>query len=135
MTSQLLSDGSLIITTPSRLFVEDMGRYVPGYAAVSITQDGGHVRTGYDLNMLRTLGDDCGLTLISHAWLMPGAASDVRWHLNPGPSPVGALARNIRDIFARRNAGFVIGGPPKSFAHRYMTISATFSSRNHASSL
>jgi len=130
LRSQLHPRGVLIVTTPSKVFVESMARSVPGYEAVSTTQDGGHVRTGYDLDMLRALGDDCSLTLESHAWLMPGTAPDVRWHLNPTPSPVGSLARNIRDIFARRNADFVTNGDPDLYAHRYMTISATFSNGN-----
>ena len=109
-----------------------MAHFIPGYETISTTQDGGHVRTGYDLSMLRALAHDCGLALESHAWLMPGAAQDVRWHLNPNPSPVDALARNIRDIFARRNTGFVVNGDPDLYADRYMTISATFSIRDHA---
>jgi SAM-dependent methyltransferase len=130
LRSQLRPHGVLIVTTPSKVFVENMAPFVPGYDAVSTIQDGGHVRTGYDLDMLRALGDDCGLTLNSHGWLMPGTAPDVRWHLNPTPSPGGSLARNIRDIFARRNADFVTNGDPDLYAHRYMTISATFSNGN-----
>lgn len=117
LASQLLPDGTLILTTPSKVFVENMARSVPGYEAISPVQDGGHVRTGYDLPMLRALADDCGLTLVSHAWLMPGTDSDVRWHLNPNPSPVSALRRNLRDILVRRNAGFVINGEPAVYAH------------------
>jgi SAM-dependent methyltransferase len=131
LRSHLRPQRILIITTPSKVFVENMARFVPGCETISTIQDGGHVRTGYDLSMLRTLGDDCGLTLESYAWLHPATALDVRWHLRPDPSPVGALARNIRDIFARSNAGFVVKGDPDRYAHRYISISAIFSNRNH----
>jgi 2-polyprenyl-3-methyl-5-hydroxy-6-metoxy-1,4-benzoquinol methylase len=127
LRSQLDPRGILIITTPSKAFIEGMARLVPGCEAISTVQDGGHVRTGYDLDMLRALADDCGLVLESHAWLMPGTAPDVRWHLNPTPSAVGSLARNIRDIVTRRTADFVIDGDPSRYAHRYMTISALYS--------
>jgi 2-polyprenyl-3-methyl-5-hydroxy-6-metoxy-1,4-benzoquinol methylase len=126
LASQLRADGTLIITTPSKLFVEMMGRDVPGYDSVSTAQDGGHVRTGYDLPTLRTLGDDCGLTLLSHAWVHPSTAQDVRWHMVPNPSPVAAVARNLRDILARRHADFVRGGDPALYAHRYVSISAIY---------
>ena len=131
LRSQLRPQGTLIITTPSKVFVENMARFVPGCETISTIQDGGHVRTGYDLSMLRALGDECGLTLESHAWLHPATAQDVRWHLTPDPSPVGALARNIRDIFARHNAGFVVNGDPDRYAHRYISISAIFSNGDH----
>jgi SAM-dependent methyltransferase len=130
LRSHLDPHGVLIVTTPSKSFVENMARFVPGCEAVSTIQDGGHVRTGYDLDMLRALGDESGLRLEWHAWLMPGAAPDVRWHLNPNPSPVGAVARNVRDIFARRNVDFVMNGDPDMYADRYMTISATYSRKN-----
>jgi 2-polyprenyl-3-methyl-5-hydroxy-6-metoxy-1,4-benzoquinol methylase len=129
LRSQLRPDGTLIITTPSKVFVESMAHYVPGYDSVSATQDGGHVRTGYDLPTLRALGKDCGLTLLSHAWVHPATAEDVRWHIVPNPSPVAAVVRNVRDIFARRNADFVRGGDPALYAHRYVSISAVFGKR------
>ena len=131
LRSHLSPDGLLIVTTPSKVFVEKTGRFVPGYDAVSSTQDGGHVRTGYDLDMLRELGHCSGLALQSHAWLMPGNASDVRWHLNPHPSPIGTVARNVRDRFVRRCADFVLNGDPGLYADRYMTISATFAPRKN----
>jgi SAM-dependent methyltransferase len=132
LRSHLDPHGILIVTTPSKVFVEIMARSVPGYEAVSTIQDGGHVRTGYDLDMLGALANESGLTLESYAWLMPGTAHDVLWHLMPNPSPIAALTRNVRDIIARRNTGFVIQGEPGLYAHRYMTISATFSNRNSA---
>jgi 2-polyprenyl-6-hydroxyphenyl methylase/3-demethylubiquinone-9 3-methyltransferase len=124
LCSQLRPKGTLIVTTPSKVFVENMARYIPGFDSVSATQDGGHVRTGYDLRMLRALADDCGLSLLSHAWIHPATAQDVRWHLVPNPTPIAAVARNLRDIFTRRNADFVRGGDPALFADCFVSISA-----------
>lgn len=130
LSSQVSPGGSLIITTPSRLFVENMARYVPGYETISKTQDGGHVRTGYDLDMLEELAHDCDLTLHSHAWLHPATAQDIRWHLTPHPTPIHAIARNVRDVFSRRGTPFVLGGDPKLYAERFISISVVLSHRN-----
>jgi hypothetical protein len=107
-----------------------MAHYVPGYEAISKTQDGGHVRTGYDLSMLRELARDCELTLQSHAWLHPASPEDIRWHLTPHPRPIRALARNVRDIFSRPGIPFVLGGDPQLYAKRFISISAVLTHRD-----
>ena len=61
LRSQLHPRGILIITTPSKAFIEGMARLVPGCEAISTVQDGGHVRTGYDLEMLRALAASTSL--------------------------------------------------------------------------
>lgn len=46
MVSHLGASGVSVITTPSRVFVERIGRAIPGFDHVSPTQGGGHVRVG-----------------------------------------------------------------------------------------
>jgi len=78
MASHLDASGVLIITTPNRAFVEKMGRAIPGFDYISLAQDGGHVRTGYEPEDFMKMASRNGLVLASHAWLSPCSVGDVR---------------------------------------------------------
>jgi SAM-dependent methyltransferase len=65
-----LSDGGvLIITTPNKPFVQQVAKVLPGFDAISASQDGGHVRVGYDYDELLRLAEDYPLTAISRSYL------------------------------------------------------------------
>ena len=65
-----LSDGGvLIVTTPNKRFVQQVAKVLPGFDAVSASQDGGHVRVGYDGDDLLRLAEGYPLTAISRSFL------------------------------------------------------------------
>lgn len=78
MAYHLTESGRLIITTPSRAFVEKMGRRIPGFARVSPTQDGGHVRMGYELRDFEKMAPLNNLSVVSHAWLSQCSDAEAR---------------------------------------------------------
>ena len=84
MSSHLDSAGVLIITTPSRPFVERMGRVIPGFDRVSPAQDGGHVRVGYELGDFERMAQRNGLSILSHSWLSPCSEAELRVRCQAG---------------------------------------------------
>jgi SAM-dependent methyltransferase len=65
----LSDDGVLVITTPNKPFVQRVARVLPGFDAISASQDGGHVRVGYDSDDLLKLAEEYPLTTISRSFL------------------------------------------------------------------
>jgi SAM-dependent methyltransferase len=78
MVSHLARGGQLVLTTPSRPFVERMGRTITGFDGVSLTQDGGHVRTGYEPEDFKCMAARNGAVLASHAWLSCCSTTEAR---------------------------------------------------------
>jgi SAM-dependent methyltransferase len=65
-----LSDrGVLVITTPNKPFVQATAEVLPGFDAISASQDGGHVRVGYDPDDLIGLARENSLITISKSYL------------------------------------------------------------------
>jgi SAM-dependent methyltransferase len=69
LCDHLADDGILVITTPNKVFVQQMGRMLPGFDSVSPTQDGGHVRIGYDHDDLLNLARGQPVVAISRSYL------------------------------------------------------------------
>jgi 2-polyprenyl-3-methyl-5-hydroxy-6-metoxy-1,4-benzoquinol methylase len=65
----LTEKGVLVITTPNKTFVQRIAQVLPGFDAVSSTQDGGHVRVGYDPEELLYLARAYPLRLISQSYI------------------------------------------------------------------
>ena len=67
---QHLTDGGvLVVTAPNKSFVRATARVLPGFDAVSATQEGGHVRIGYDPDELNAFARENSLTTISKSYL------------------------------------------------------------------
>jgi SAM-dependent methyltransferase len=84
MASHLASNGHLVLTTPNRCFVEKMARAIPGFDRVSFTQDGGHVRTGYEVEDFKTMAARNRLLLASQTWLSSCSVAEVRARFEGG---------------------------------------------------
>jgi SAM-dependent methyltransferase len=69
LCDHLADDGVLVITTPNKVFVQQMGKMLPGFDSVSPTQDGGHVRIGYDHDDLLNLAKGLPVVVISRSYL------------------------------------------------------------------
>jgi SAM-dependent methyltransferase len=65
----LADNGVLVITTPNKTFIQRVAQVLPGFDAVSPTQDGGHVRVGYDPGDLLNLAREYPLVAISQTYL------------------------------------------------------------------
>ena len=78
MACHLTESGRLIITTPSRAFVEKMGQAILDFDRVSPVQDGGHVRKGYELRDFGNMAQRNNLFIASRAWLSPCSEADLR---------------------------------------------------------
>ena len=116
--------GVLVITTPSRSFVERMGRFLSGFDYVSSTQAGGHVRAGYDLEDFRRLATLCSLSLVSHAWISPCTADDLRARERRA-TPFGLVRIRLGDL-RRPRSPFVVDGEPGTYAGGYYSLAVTF---------
>lgn len=123
LITQLGPSGVLVITTPSRSFVEKMGRLIPGFDRVSPTQDGSHVRTGYDLENFRRMASLSGLLLVSHAWISPCTARELR--VRNRPTALGQVQRSLCDI-GRRKTRCVIDGDQSRYANQHYTMAVSF---------
>jgi SAM-dependent methyltransferase len=69
LCDHLADDGVLVITTPNKVFVQQMARMLPGFDSISSTQDGGHVRIGYDRDDLLNLAKGHPVVAISGSYL------------------------------------------------------------------
>jgi SAM-dependent methyltransferase len=69
LCDHLAEDGVLVVTTPNKVFVQQMGRILPGFDSVSPTQDGGHVRIGYDHDDLLNLAEGHSVVPVSLSYL------------------------------------------------------------------
>jgi SAM-dependent methyltransferase len=69
LCDHLADGGVLVITTPNKIFVQQMARMLPGFDSVSPTQDGGHVRIGYDHDDLLNLASSFPVVAISRSYL------------------------------------------------------------------
>jgi SAM-dependent methyltransferase len=126
LTSHLDTFGVLIITTPSRPFVERMGRTIPGFDQVSSTQDGGHVRMGYELQDFETMAQRSDLDFVSHAWISPCSEADVRVRVQ------GRILQRIRVSLADlmlRPKPIIINGTADEFAENYWSLGGSFMKR------
>jgi SAM-dependent methyltransferase len=121
--AQLGPSGVLVITTPSLPFIERMGRLVPGFDHISPTQDGGHVRMGYELRNFERMAQRDVLRVESHAWLSPCSTADLRTRLKP--SAMNSLRRTLRDLI-RSNELSVVSGDRSAHADAYYTLAVTF---------
>jgi 2-polyprenyl-3-methyl-5-hydroxy-6-metoxy-1,4-benzoquinol methylase len=65
----LSEDGTLLITTPHKEFVRRNAADFPGFDAVRLTQDGGHVRMGYVPSELEQMANANGLAAVGKVWL------------------------------------------------------------------
>ncbi|MGO9455413.1 MAG: class I SAM-dependent methyltransferase [Candidatus Binataceae bacterium] len=78
LISHLSDMGTLILTTPSKRFVEQMASLVPGFDGVSVEEDGGHVRPGYDLTELKALASENGAMLVRSAGLSHVTVDEIK---------------------------------------------------------
>jgi len=69
LCDHLADNGVLVITTPNKTFVHRVAKVLPGFDAVSASQDGGHVRVGYDPDDLMEFACEHSLTTISESYL------------------------------------------------------------------
>ena len=122
LAAELGPSGVLVITTPSRPFVEKMGRLIPGFDRVSPTQDGGHVRTGYELEDFRKMAARGGLVLVSHAWLSSCSITDLETRLKP--SAMNLLKRTLRNLI-RSDVLAAVSGDRSAHADAYYTLAVT----------
>jgi SAM-dependent methyltransferase len=67
--NHLADNGVLVVTTPNKPFVQLVAQVLPGFDAVRPTQDGGHVRMGYDPDELISLARPYPLIAISKSYL------------------------------------------------------------------
>ncbi len=122
--TQLGPSGVLVITTPSRPFVERMGRLIPGFNRVSPIQDGGHVRAGYDLEDFRRMASLNGLSLVSHAWISPCTVRDLRTRERRA-APLGLARIRLSDL-GRPRTPFVLAGEPGAYAAGHYSLAISF---------
>ena len=78
MACHLTECGRLVITTPSRAFVERMTQTIPEFGKVSPIQDGGHVRKGYQVGDFEKMAHGNDLRIVSRAWLCPCSEAQLR---------------------------------------------------------
>ncbi len=86
--------GHLLLTTPNLIFVDLMGEKIAGFADISSTQDGGHVRRGYDRAQLTALVKKHGLIPESFGWISRFSPEGLRHYLSSN-SPIGYILHNI----------------------------------------
>ena len=112
LCDHLADDGVLLITTPNKVFVQQMGRILPGFDSVSPTQDGGHVRIGYDHDDLLNLAKGYSVVAISRSYLAEISISETArrnllrnradfsntTRFNPSWAMRRALGRQLTDI-------------------------------------
>jgi SAM-dependent methyltransferase len=120
-------DGTLIVTSPSTPFVKRLGTMIPGIDQVSASQDGGHVRVGYDLPRFEELARTNGLKVVRHAWLHPFDDSDVtrykrylKWRTRLGER-VPAMVASATDFVARKKR-YLDRGIPSQVADKYWSL-------------
>jgi SAM-dependent methyltransferase len=128
--AQLGPSGVLIITTPSRPFIERMGRSLPGFDSISSTQDGGHVRMGYELVDFERMADRNGLQVVSHAWLSP--CSESYLELRAQDSALQRVRLSLADL-KHRPKPFVINGKPSECAESYWSLGVSLTRRSNIS--
>lgn len=123
LSSHVASDGVLLVTTPSKAFVQRIAKDVPGYDRVSKEQDGGHVRVGYELEDFTKLARHSKMKIVSHAWVSHCTVADIRSRA-VGVGLFWAL-RQVRDALFRRE-GYVIDGPAEKFADNHLSLALAF---------
>jgi 2-polyprenyl-3-methyl-5-hydroxy-6-metoxy-1,4-benzoquinol methylase len=69
LSEHLADKGLMIVTTPSKRFVNRVAKLFPGFDAISSIQDGGHVRVGYEPAELSDMARDHSLVSISCDYL------------------------------------------------------------------
>jgi 2-polyprenyl-3-methyl-5-hydroxy-6-metoxy-1,4-benzoquinol methylase len=69
LCSHLSENGTLLVTTPYKEFVRRNALEFPGFDAVRLNQDGGHVRMGYVPSELEEMADANGLAAVGTNWL------------------------------------------------------------------
>lgn len=69
LCDHLSETGTLLITTPHKEFVRRNAAEFPGFDAVRLTQDGGHVRMGYVPSELEEMAAVNGLAAVGKVWL------------------------------------------------------------------
>jgi 2-polyprenyl-3-methyl-5-hydroxy-6-metoxy-1,4-benzoquinol methylase len=69
LAAHLAPEGLLLLTTPNKQFVTHWAKRFDGFDQISSTQDGGHVRTGYDRSDLEELANDAGLAILDQSFL------------------------------------------------------------------
>jgi SAM-dependent methyltransferase len=69
LCSHLSENGVLLITTPHKEFVRRNAEQFPGFDAIRPTQDGGHVRMGYEPSELAEMAYANGFAPVGTTWL------------------------------------------------------------------
>lgn len=121
LCSQVGHGGRLLVSTPSRPFVERMGRQIAGFDRVAPTQDGDHVRTGYTIDDFRAMAEANGMEILSVDWLSRYEADELRHSYNI-QSHTRRLWQNLRFPRNRLEDAWTIGGDPAVCADKYWSI-------------
>jgi hypothetical protein len=103
-----------------------MGRLIPGFDHISPTQDGGHVRMGYELGDFERMAQRDVLRVVSHAWLSPCSEAYV------GARAQGRALQRIRVSLAdlmHRPKPFVINGEAGECAENYWSLGVSLMKR------
>lgn len=77
LCSHLNASGMLLLTTPNKMFVRRMAKEFPGFDRISFTQDGGHVRIGYEPDELSGLLEGFGFAPCDCSWLCKMVRSEL----------------------------------------------------------
>jgi SAM-dependent methyltransferase len=121
LCSQVAPGGWLIVSTPSRPFVERMGRQIAGFDRISSTQDGDHVRMGYTADDFRAMAAVNAMEIVSVDWLSRYGAEELR-HSFGIQTTTQRLWQNLRFPRTRQEDAWVIGGDPAICADTYWSI-------------
>jgi len=78
LANHLNPRGILLLTTPNKRFVRHWAETFAGFDEVSQTQDGGHVRVGYNRKDLETLAKRVGLAIRDQLFLSRMAYGELR---------------------------------------------------------
>ena len=122
MACHLTQPGRLVITTPSRAFVERMGQAIPDFDRVSPVQDGGHVRKGYELKEFENMAQRNNLWIVSRGWLSPCSEAELRVRCR---TDLLGRARGLLMNLTNRSAPFVTGNGPRRAAEKCFSMSVS----------